>query len=70
MAQPGNWIAPLLFINYNKKERYDFAIEILLCNFAKNFNTIFRKMTDILEMITPASDDAVEDIIKQIRSLY
>lgn len=35
MAQPGNWIAPLLFINYNKKERYDFAIEILLCNFAK-----------------------------------
>ena len=69
MAQPGNWIAPLLFINYNKKERYDFAIEILLCNFAKNFNTIFRKMTDILEMITPASDDAVEEIIKQIRSL-
>ena len=24
-------------------------------------------MTDILEMITPASDDAVEDIIKQMR---
>ena len=68
MVQPDKRIAPLMFIIYNKKERYDFAVDILLCNFAKKFNTIFSKMADILEMITPASDDAVEDIIKQIRS--
>ena len=63
MVQPDKRIALLMFIIYYKKERYDFTVDILLCNFAKKFNTIFSKMADILEMITPASDDAVEDII-------